>query len=527
MTNNSINSLGVLGPTLFAGAFNGIFRSEDKGNTWTQVNTGLTVTNVSSFAVLDPTLFAGTNNGVFRSEDKGDTWGQINKGLTATSPSSFAIIDNTIFAGTSVGVFRSGNRGNTWTWTPVNPGLGITNISFLAVIDTTLFAASWNGIFRSEDRGETWKKLESLPNLQQILFPSLAVLGNTLFASSSTSPGPGLPLGPPTETLFRSEDKGETWKKLEAFPKLHRLTSFAVLGNTLFVAGRNFPEPGILGPLKGGLFRSEDKGNSWKEVEINMQNIGIKPNPFGFPQNPPVVQSLVALSGNILFASTFEVGLIRSNNKGKTWEQVNIKLGAGHIKAFATSGKTIFAGAQVTFFFGPDAQGGREEGGGVFLSEDKGDTWAGVGLKNKNIEALAVLGNTLFAATRGEGVFRAALGPEETPFAVDEKQKLLSYWGKIKTALLQNYPNPFNPETWIPYQLSESAEVTIQIYDVTGKLIRTLSLGRQLPGLYISKSKAAHWDGKNHTGESVATGIYYYRMEAGKFVAIRKMIITK
>ena len=57
--------------------------------------------------------------------------------------------------------------------------------------------------------------------------------------------------------------------------------------------------------------------------------------------------------------------------------------------------------------------------------------------------------------------------------------------------LLQNYPNPFNPETWIPYQLSEDSPVSISIYDTTGKLVRTLSLGFQSAGFYNSQEHAA------------------------------------
>ena len=95
------------------------------------------------------------------------------------------------------------------------------------------------------------------------------------------------------------------------------------------------------------------------------------------------------------------------------------------------------------------------------------------------------------------------------------------------TRLLQNYPNPFNPETWIPYQLSEPAVVTITIYDVTGNVIRSLDLGHQAPGFYRSRSQAAYWDGKNDLNEPVASGIYFYQIQAGEFSATRRMLILK
>ncbi len=93
--------------------------------------------------------------------------------------------------------------------------------------------------------------------------------------------------------------------------------------------------------------------------------------------------------------------------------------------------------------------------------------------------------------------------------------------------LLQNYPNPFNPETWIPYQLSQDSPVSVSIYDTTGKMIRTLSIGYQSAGFYNSQDRAAYWDGKNALGERVASGVYFYTLTAGEFTAIRKMLIRK
>ena len=96
-----------------------------------------------------------------------------------------------------------------------------------------------------------------------------------------------------------------------------------------------------------------------------------------------------------------------------------------------------------------------------------------------------------------------------------------------ETALLHNYPNPFNPETWIPYQLSEPAEVTLTIYDMNGRLIRRLAVGHRAAGMYRSRSRAAYWDGRNQLGESVASGLYFYTLTAGEFSATRRMLILK
>ena len=95
------------------------------------------------------------------------------------------------------------------------------------------------------------------------------------------------------------------------------------------------------------------------------------------------------------------------------------------------------------------------------------------------------------------------------------------------TVLLSNYPNPFNPETWIPYQLAKPAEVTLTIYNMQGVVVRTIALGHKAAGVYTSRSRAIHWDGRNSIGEKVATGLYFYTFNAGDFTATRKMLIGK
>ena len=97
----------------------------------------------------------------------------------------------------------------------------------------------------------------------------------------------------------------------------------------------------------------------------------------------------------------------------------------------------------------------------------------------------------------------------------------------METALLANYPNPFNPETWIPYHLATDADVTLTIYDTKGVLVRQLDLGHQAAGYYTDQNKAAYWDGRNESGESVASGVYFYTLTAGDYSATRRLVIVK
>ena len=116
---------------------------------------------------------------------------------------------------------------------------------------------------------------------------------------------------------------------------------------------------------------------------------------------------------------------------------------------------------------------------------------------------------------------------------IENLQYLLASLIPEETALLASYPNPFNPETWIPYQLAESAEVTLTIHDINGKMVRRMTLGHRAAGVYTSRNRAAYWDGRNQLGEPVASGLYFYTLTArpetgaNDFTTTRRMLMLK
>ena len=110
---------------------------------------------------------------------------------------------------------------------------------------------------------------------------------------------------------------------------------------------------------------------------------------------------------------------------------------------------------------------------------------------------------------------------------IENLERLLASLIPEKTALLRNYPNPFNPETWIPYQLANAADVTLAIYDTEGVLVRQLDLGYQQAGYHTDRTRAAYWDGRNQLGESVGSGVYFYQLRVGDYSTTRKMVILK
>ena len=93
--------------------------------------------------------------------------------------------------------------------------------------------------------------------------------------------------------------------------------------------------------------------------------------------------------------------------------------------------------------------------------------------------------------------------------------------------IFQAYPSPANPETWLPYELKSDTNLTLEISDSRGLLIRKIKLGNKPMGRYIEKDKAAYWDGKNENGETVASGIYYYSLMSRDFFMTGKVSIVK
>jgi flagellar hook assembly protein FlgD len=93
---------------------------------------------------------------------------------------------------------------------------------------------------------------------------------------------------------------------------------------------------------------------------------------------------------------------------------------------------------------------------------------------------------------------------------------------RFELTLSQNHPNPFNPATTISFTLPEKARVHLAIYDVAGRLVATLVDGSLDEGLHTAK-----WEGRNNNGSQVSSGVYFYRLVAGKEVLTKKMVLLR
>lgn len=129
-----------------------------------------------------------------------------------------------------------------------------------------------------------------------------------------------------------------------------------------------------------------------------------------------------------------------------------------------------------------------------------------------------VLGAKAVVTKEDDARFVVLVGSEE--FVAAHQDLLPAYPGR--TVLHQNYPNPFNPSTVVRYDLAAPAQVDLRIFNAQGALIKVLDNEYRQPGRY-----EVGWNGDNERGEHVASGVYFFRLRAGRFTETRKMVMLK
>lgn len=362
-------ALFATGGRVFVGnASQGVYVTTDGGVTWTQANNGLTNLQTRALGGRGDTVFVGTNSGnVFRSTNGGQLWIDVTPSFSNLNTSIYfiSIIDSSVFVGGiafgTMGLVRSDDWGLTWNQD--NQGIP-TNTSLLQAggivkVDTFLFAGMYSGgIFKRSKSDATWSLVSSPQMLVQSppVYPStyhLSVLGiiaqgTTLFVQTS-------PVG-----LFRSTDRGTSWKQVTnnaggGFDRRGLVKN----GETLYMGGDN------------GVFISTDNGGFWNTYHGNVFDAA-RLSSFAF------VDTLV-FTGQM----NLGYGMLRSTDGGRFWTRINTGLtgSARNINKLATVGSTIFAGTAA----------------GIYVSSDRGESWSATAFPNQYVSELHAHGSTLFA----------------------------------------------------------------------------------------------------------------------------------
>ncbi len=333
---------------------------------WVQTN-GPYGADVTCFVVSNSNLFAGTNQGVFLSSDTGKTWESKNNGLIGKWTYSLAAIGTRIFVGTDSGVFLSTDEGQTWIKASAGLATGgyptptPTSYGF-SVMGTIIFAVTpGGGLCRSTNFGLTWK--------------SVAISGaNPFVIHGPTVCGTNLILNTYNGGVFRSSDSGIIWHPANAGIPGDSIAigPFASIGKILFAA---FAEASNA----DSILISTDGGESWK---VN-----------GFVNTN--VETFVVM-GSILFASSYNGGLWRSSDSGKSW--IEFHNWYAYPPSLAVLGTNLFAGYFDRYVWG-----------GLYISKDSGISFTPCvsGITNSNVSSLESVGTLLFATANDGYVYRS------------------------------------------------------------------------------------------------------------------------
>jgi photosystem II stability/assembly factor-like uncharacterized protein len=392
-------------------------RSEDGGETWKRYNVGPSISSGMlenrgqpiALAVLpsDPdTIFMNSyEGGVFLSTDGGKTWQGASSGYTGAQVPGIAIDPKDpafVVSASRTGIHISNNAGETWLGR-MSGGL-INNIESVAIdpgdrnklligraIDATIFQSNDGGLTWSQVLGPLGENILNgrrsiheialAPSSPEIVYAATGI-ETLLMIPPRNTPGPG---------IFKSMDSGKTWTAINQ--GLERTTM-----NILAVAIHpQNPDIAYLGEMNSGVYKTLDGGKSWVPANNGLQQTDIRALVID-PKNPDTI-----------YAGAEFGGVWKSENGGDSWQNSSAGLSPE-----ASVRSIVVDPGQPSNLFAADMQSG------AYRSIDSGASWQQInrGLKVRAIHALAISenGNTVYAATDGNGVYRLDLDgqPPET-----------------------------------------------------------------------------------------------------------------
>ena len=377
---------------------------------------------------------------------------------------SFAVISKNLFAGTSRGVYLTTNNGTSWT--QVNTGLADTSVGALAAIGTNLFASTASGVFLTTNNGTSWKQMNN--GLTDTTINKLAVVGTNLFGATN---GGG---------IFVSTNNGTSWTTADGSVFQNAFIALLAGTNTALFASTT---------SNNIIYRSTDNGTTWALADSGL-----------------LTANTIVQSGSNLIAGGVS-GVYLSTNNAVSWTPVSLSVFGENVEisGFANQGTNVFGVAY----------------NAVVEGASNGTNWSNITSNlslNDSYTAIAVIDTNLFIGTnnnsdfiKGATVWTLSLNHIPTGVSKEEEHAPVNF------NLAQNYPNPFNPTTTIQFSTSELSIVNLKVFDVLGREVAALVDGRMEAGVHQVAFDASR----------LASGIYFYHLQAGSFSQTKKLMLLK
>ncbi len=362
--------------------------------------------------------------------------------------------DGDIFGSTGNNIYRSTDNGISWTQTDMGNTIYCMDINSIGYI----FAGGHNGLYRSTDNGETWS----------IIGDTIVPLCYSIAIDENDDIFAGICFTWCLVPMDYSSDNGDTWSQLEIISSCFRDIAVNSEGH-VFTVNAFYEE-------ESGMFFSQDKGATWDKVNIpyddNINFIRFNSDNEIFAVSN---SSVIYFDGNTWTKHVFNESIINC--------------------VIINSNNHIFIGTK---------------GGGVYYSTDNGESWHQInsGLLNTNVHALAFDSDEYIYAATEAGIFKSI---QHSTILTSVKENYSEYDFDFK-----NYPNPFTDYTNIYFTLEKSQNISLYLYDLSGRKIKCL-----IDNKYYNK-------GNNFLtmyADDLQPGIY--TLKTDKFVVNNKLIKIK
>jgi hypothetical protein len=405
-------------------------------------------------------------------------------------------------------------------WQEINqPDIG--TVSIILADGNQLFTATNQAqVYTSNDQADSWEMLADTMDTQPYGADLLLVKGDAVFFTQNIGDGP-------YNYICLSGFAGwGPWQELA-----HQSSALISMVDN----------DSLIFTLLNGISISSDVGETWTEI----------------PEPPITSYIRLNLATNDYLYVSHGCQICRTADLGQTWEDITgILDDVGFASPYSCS--TVLAMARhedqliISMYWG----GGK---GKLFVSDDYGTSWTVLNEfpVDHSVNAIASKNNVLYVGTGStlSGVYYTtdlttwidfSTGLESYDYSVSQLvatdeylyktggtinsyqillPELDTHWERAQFAefaLSQNYPNPFNPTTTLKYDLPEDAMVNITIYDMMGRVVKTMVNTQQNAGY-----KSIQWNATNNAGQQISAGLYLYTIEAGDFRQTKKMILLK